>query len=92
MDIHFSYFIQLFLVKNSLIPKFIQLCIHPFGIILTEHLFQFFQTFLRFIVRKHFQQMPLYGVEYCSFHNYIGYKFYANIEFIMIISKMFLIN
>lgn len=57
-----------------------------------EHLFQFFQTFLRFIVRKHFQQMPLYGVEYCSFHNYIGYKFYANIEFIMIISKMFLIN
>ena len=33
--------------------------------------------------------MPLYGVEYCSFHNYIGYKFYANIEFIMIISKMF---
>lgn len=25
-------------------------------------------------------------------HNYIGYKFYANIEFIMIISKMFLIN
>ena len=24
--------------------------------------------------KKHFQQMPLYGVEYCSFHNYIGYK------------------
>lgn len=88
----FQLFHPAFLVKNSLIPKFIQLCIHPFGIILKEHLFQFFQTFLRFIVRKHFQQMPLYGVEYCNFHNYIGYKFYANIEFIMIISKMFLIN
>ncbi len=33
-----------FLVKNSLIPKFIQLCIHPFGIILKEHLFQFFTS------------------------------------------------
>ena len=40
----FQLFHPAFSGQNSLIPKFIQLCIHPFGIILKEHLFQFFQN------------------------------------------------
>ena len=73
MKIHIVNFIKPLLVKDTLVPKFIKMCIKPLGIIITNKLLDVIQFFIALDACKHIKQIELGGVENSwlyVFHNF----------------------
>lgn len=69
MKIHFVDFVEPFLVKNSFIPKLVQMVVKSFGIIVLDDLFNFEQLFFSLDGFELFQQINLsWSKNSCLFH------------------------
>ena len=69
MKVHLVDFVKTFLVKNTLVPKFIKPVVQLFGIVIADDHLQLTKFLFAFIAFKHLQKMNLDRIKYRCFHN-----------------------
>ena len=73
VQVHLVYFVKPFLVKDALVPQFLQMAVKAFSIIVTNEILYIVKLFLIIDMRKHAKQIKLGFIKHggmYSIHNY----------------------
>jgi len=76
MQVHLVYFVKLFLVKYTLVPKLLQMAVKAFGIIITDEILYIVQLVLILNMRKHAKQIKLGFIKHGGLYSIHNYNFF----------------